>query len=120
MRALAGRPPAIAPCHTAMADYMDETVGFVPRTYPEPTYWPHDPEQRLETFRFRPVWSDLRDAFLASAEVAEQHPHRFAAMSRAGRERMSGYAGVSAASAALREALGLLPDTPAGALGWAS
>lgn len=120
MRALAGGRPAVAPSHTAMADYMDDAVGFVPRTYPEPTYWPHDPEQRLETFRYRPVWSDLRDAFLASAEVAGRDPERYAAMSRAARERMSGYASRSAATEALRGALALIPDEPPGALGWAS
>jgi glycosyltransferase involved in cell wall biosynthesis len=120
MRALAGGRPAIAPCHTAMADYMDDALGFVPRTFPEPTYWPHDPEQRLETFRYRPVWSDLRDAFLASAVVAERDAGRYAAMSRAARARLSAYAARPAATAALRAALDLLPDEPPGALGWAS
>jgi glycosyltransferase involved in cell wall biosynthesis len=119
MRALAGGRPAIAPRHTAMADYMDDSVGFVPRTFPEPTYWPHDPEQRLETFRYRPVWSDLRNAFLASAEAADRDPARYAAMARAARARMAAYASRSAAESALRSALDRLPDEPPGALGWA-
>lgn len=119
MRALAGGRPAIAPKHTAMADYLDEAVGFVPRSYPEPTFWPHDPEQRLETFRYRPVWSDLRDCFLASASAAEQRPEHYDALSRAARARMSSHASHSAAAAALRSALERLPDTPPGAPGWA-
>ena len=121
MRALAGGRPAIAPDHTAMADYMDDLVGFVPRSFPEPTYWPHDPEQRLETFRYRPVWSDLRDAYLASADVAENDPERYAAMSRAARARISSYASRAAAAEALRAALDLLdaPAARAGALDWA-
>jgi len=119
MRALAGGRPAVAPGHTAMADYMDDRVGFVPRTFPEPTYWPHDPDQRLETFRFRPVWSDLRDAFLASAEVADHQPGRYAAMAEAARARMSAYAGRPAAAAALRDALDRLPESPGGAFEWA-
>jgi glycosyltransferase involved in cell wall biosynthesis len=120
MRALAGGRPAIAPCHTALADYMDDSVGFVPRTFPEPTYWPHDPEQRMETFRYRPVWSDLRDTFLASASVATHDPSRYASLARAGRARMSTYAGQAAAVSALRSALDRLPAEPPGALGWAS
>ncbi len=120
MRALAGGRPAIAPAHTAMADYMDESVGFVPRTFPEPTYWPHDPEQRLETFRYRPVWADLRDAYLASAAAVEVDPSRYAALSRAARVRMNAYASVDAATSALRAALAQLPDEPPGAPGWGS
>jgi glycosyltransferase involved in cell wall biosynthesis len=120
MRSLAGGRPAIAPDHTAMADYMDDEVGFVPRSYPEPTYWPHDPDQRLETYRYRPVWSDLRDAFLDSARVAEHEPGRYASMACAARSRMAGYASREAAANALREALDQLPDGPIGAFGWAS
>jgi len=120
MRALAGGRPAIAPDHTAMGDYMDDLVGFVPRSFPEPTYWPHDPEQRLGTFRYRPVWSDLRDAFLASAGVAGNDPERYAAMSRAARARIASYASRDAAAEALRSALEWITDAPTGAVGWAS
>jgi glycosyltransferase involved in cell wall biosynthesis len=120
MRALAGGRPAIAPAHTAMADYMDDSVGFVPRTFPEPTFWPHDPEQRLETFRYRPLWTDLRDAYRASAAAVETDPARYAALSRAARARMSAYASVDSAESALRTAIDRLPDEPPGAPGWGS
>jgi glycosyltransferase involved in cell wall biosynthesis len=118
MRALAGGRPSIAPDHTAMADYMDASVGFVVRSDIEPACWPHDPEKRLETSRYRLVWTSLRDAFLESARVAERDPARFAAMAAAARERMAAHASRTAAAVALREALELLPDVPAGALGW--
>ncbi len=120
MRALAGGRPAIAPDHTAMADYMDDLVGFVPRSFPEPAYWPHDPEQRLETYRYRPVWADLRDAFLASAEVAERDPERYDEMSRAARARIASYASRETAAEALRAALDQIASARTGALGWAS
>ena len=70
-QSLAAGRPSIAPDHTAMADFMDDQVGFVPRTFPEPTYWPHDPEMKTETFWNRMVWSDLRDHLLASADLVE-------------------------------------------------
>ncbi|GAC1464111.1 MAG: hypothetical protein NVSMB9_02410 [Isosphaeraceae bacterium] len=118
MRALAGGRPAIAPGHTAMGDYMDDQIGFLPRAHPEPSYWPHDPELRLETFRYRPVWSDLRDAFLASASVADSNPEGYARMAAAAQARMAGYASQSATEAALRVALDQLSDVPLGAPGW--
>jgi len=120
MRALAGGRPAVAPDHTAMADYMDDAVGFVPRSFPEPAYWPHDPERRLETSRYRPLWADLRDALLASASVADHDPGRYAAMAQTARDRLASYADRHAAAVALREAVDLIPDAPAGALDWAS
>lgn len=116
MRALAGGRPAIAPNHTAMADYMDDHVGFVLRSHPEPTHWPHDPEKRLETSRRRLVWSDLRDAFLESAEVADHRPERYAALAAAARARLARHASRAAAEDALRAALELLPDGPTTAL----
>lgn len=105
MRALAAGRPAIAPNHTAMADYMDDGVGFVPRSHVEPTWWSHDPERRIETTRHRLVWSDLRDAFLASAEVADHAPHRYQTLAATARERMAALASQSAVGRALREAL---------------
>lgn len=119
MRALAGGRPAIAPNHTAMADYMDETIGFVPSSSLEPTSWPHDPEQRLETFRHRLSWSDLRDAFIESADVATRDPKRYAALAQAARVRLQNHASQDAAETALRAALESLAETPAGTLEWA-
>lgn len=110
MRALAGGRPAIAPGHTAMADYMSEALGFVLRSFPEPAFWPHDPELRLETFRERLVWSDLRDAFLESARVADLDRPRYDAMAAAARTRLGELASRTAAARALQEALALLPD----------
>ncbi len=109
MRSLAGGRPAIAPDHTAMADYIDDTVAFVPRSHPEPTHWPNDPEKRLETSRYRLVWSDLRDAFLASDRVASR-PEEHADLSRACRDRMREYASRDVASTALRAALEKVAD----------
>ncbi len=111
MRALAGGRPAIAPDHTAMADYIDDTVAFVPRSHPEPIHWPHDPERRLETSRYRLVWSDLRDAFLASAAAAA-HSTEYDERARASRARMTEYASRKAAIEALGAALEALAERP--------
>ncbi|MBX6312141.1 MAG: glycosyltransferase [Isosphaeraceae bacterium] len=109
-QALAAGRPGIAPDHTAMADYLDETVGFILRSHPEPAPWPHDPEQRLETTRYRLVWSDLFDHFLASAAVADSDPARYAALAEAARRRMLARASREVAVEALERALDLLPE----------
>jgi glycosyltransferase involved in cell wall biosynthesis len=119
-QALAGGRPGLAPEHTAMADYLDEGVGFVLRSHPEPTYWPHDPERRLETIRYRLVWQDLYDQFRASAEVADSDPGRYAALAAAARRRMAEVAGREVAAEALREALSRLPDVDVSSYSWAS
>jgi glycosyltransferase involved in cell wall biosynthesis len=118
LRALAGGRPAIAPRHTAMLDYFDGDIGYVVRSDPEPTHWPHDPEFRHETTWHRLVWSDLRDAFLASAEVAERDRAAYDAMSAAARRRMRDLVSVDAATEALRQALAQIDAPPVGALGW--
>ncbi len=110
MRALAGGRPAIAPDHTAMTDYVDSSVAFVPRSHPEPTCWPHDPEKRLDTSRYRLVWSDLCDHLRRSAEVAEREPAIYREMASAARRRMRSYADRDQVAEALRNALKLLDD----------
>jgi glycosyltransferase involved in cell wall biosynthesis len=109
-QALAGGRPGLAPAHTAMADYMDESVGFVVRSQPEPAPWPHDPERRLETYWHRLDWSSLRDQFLASARVAERDQARYHALAAAARQRMRAQASREVAARAFREALALLPE----------
>ncbi len=119
-QSLAAGRPSIAPDHTSMADFMDERVGFVLRTHPEPTYWPHDPEMKIETTWNRLVWSDLRDHLLESAAMAERDPDAYRAMAAVARERMAGYAGREVVAEALRDALAMLPRIETGRFAWAS
>jgi glycosyltransferase involved in cell wall biosynthesis len=119
-QSLAAGRPSIAPDHTAMADFMDDRIGFVIRTHPEPTYWPHDPEMRTETSWRRMVWSDLHDHLLAAAAMVEEAPEDYRAMAEAARSRMAGYASREMVADALREALGQLPRIETGRFSWAS
>jgi glycosyltransferase involved in cell wall biosynthesis len=119
-QALAGGRPAVAPAHTAMADYLDDAVGFVLRTHPEPTFWPHDPERRIETYWNRLVWQDLRERLADSAAILADDPGRYRAMAEAARRRMAAAASRPVAAAALRRALERLPERPLGAYSWAS
>lgn len=87
---LAAGRPGIAPCHTALTDYFGPEVGFVVPSQPEPTYWPHDPDQRLTTSWHRLVWQGLHDQLRASYEAATQARYRELALH--GREQMRDYA----------------------------
>ena len=119
-QALAGGRPSIAPDHTSMADFMDDRVGFVLRTNPEPTYWPHDPTLKTETYWNRLVWSDLRDRLLEAAEMADNAPDNYQAMAEVARARMAEYAGRDVVERALRDALAQLPRVETGRFAWAS
>lgn len=119
-QALASGRPALAPSHTSMADYLDDAVGFVLESHPEPTFWPHDPDHRHETTWHRLVWSALRDAFIQSAETAETDRNAYDALASAARRRMAGYASRDVVAEKLRQALHHLDDVPSGTDGWAA
>ena len=120
-QSLAAGRPSIAPDHTSMADFMDDQIGFIIRTNPEPTYWPHDPEMRTETYWNRMVWSDLRDHMIAAAELVEDDPARYREMAEAARARMAGYASRGMSSRRpCGEASARLPEVETGRFSWAS
>jgi glycosyltransferase involved in cell wall biosynthesis len=72
--------PVIAPCHTAMADYIDNSAAFVLETTPEHNVWPNDPRHLYMTMRERLKWDTLAAAFAESYRVAKEDPERYAAM----------------------------------------
>ncbi|TXH43835.1 MAG: glycosyltransferase [Actinobacteria bacterium] len=75
--------PAVAPDHTAMADYIDASSTFVVESCPIPTAWPNDPLRRVNTLYARIDWESLMQQFRASYEVATTDPARYEQMSRA-------------------------------------
>jgi glycosyltransferase involved in cell wall biosynthesis len=66
--------PAVAPKHTAMADYIDEDVAFVVSSASQLGAWPHDPRQMFRSEHRRIDWQSLRDALLESYRVAKETP----------------------------------------------
>jgi hypothetical protein len=75
--------PALAPCNTAMEDYVSEDCVFVVRSSHEPGVWPHDPRNVLRALRYRIDWSSLADQFTRSHAVATADPDRYRQMSSA-------------------------------------
>src|SRR5207253_6738460 len=73
--------PAVAPCTTAMIDYMDADNSFIIDSTEELTAWPHDPRKAFRTLRYITNWASLCSAYRASYEVAKLDGERYAHMS---------------------------------------
>jgi hypothetical protein len=94
--------PAIAVAHTAMEDYIDESVAFTVDFTQELSAWPQDPRTVFRCERHRIDWESLRDAFLESFRVARQAPEDHRMMGLRAMERMRELTAVDAVAERLR------------------
>ena len=85
MEFMAAGRPAIAPDHTAMADYVDASNSFVLTFSEEYNVWPHDERDLFRTMRYRLDWGSLHDAFQDSYRQFSADPAAYAAMARSAR-----------------------------------
>lgn len=83
--------PVIAPRHTAMEDYLDDSMGFILGCTQEHSVWPHDERRLYRALRYRPKWKSLEKAYRESYRVAKEEPQRYAEMSANARQRMQSY-----------------------------
>ncbi len=105
MEFMSAGKPAVAPDHSAMADYVNHDNSFVVRSSEEWTHWPHDPRLALRALRYRINWESLRDAFLQSYEVAVSQPDRYAHMSRCATQSLRAHCSRAVIRAGLSEFL---------------
>lgn len=86
--------PAIAPDHTAMADYVDGRIAFVLGSSDgEPTVWPHGDYTFNRTTRHRLDWHSLMLALRESYVMARSRPEDYVAMSNRAIAQMRDYCG---------------------------
>jgi glycosyltransferase involved in cell wall biosynthesis len=107
---LAAGRPGIAPRHTALAEYVDESLAFIVDSQPEPTFFSWDPSERNTTTWQRIDRKSLSAAIRASYNVAKHEPNRYQAMACAGRERMKRFASDEAVWPRLAAALDLVRE----------
>jgi 2-polyprenyl-3-methyl-5-hydroxy-6-metoxy-1,4-benzoquinol methylase/glycosyltransferase involved in cell wall biosynthesis len=81
----AGRP-AIAPNHTAMADYIDDENAMIVASSKEWCSWPPDPRGMLRCFQHRIDWSSLRNQYKRANEIVINEKDRYRKMSESARE----------------------------------
>lgn len=105
MEFLASGKPAIAPVHTAMADYVNKNLAFLLRTSLEPACWPHDPTGMLFTHKHRLDWQSLMEAFRHSYEVAQNRPEKYRGMSSAAYSQMRDFASIAQVASPLESFL---------------
>ncbi|WP_238156318.1 glycosyltransferase family 4 protein [Pseudomonas baetica] len=96
MEFMACGKPVIAPDHTAMQDYIDESVAFVVGSSVEVCTWPHDPRMLFRAQRYRPDWGSLKQAYENSYRMAKTQPQDYQRMSLAAAERMHDYCAMPA------------------------
>ena len=105
MEYLSSGKPAITPAHTAMADYVDDSVAFTVDAALENNVWPHDPREKFQTSCYRINWESLLNACNESYRVAREDPERYRQMSDNAIERMREYSSIDSVRDRLRDFL---------------
>jgi hypothetical protein len=103
--------PVIAPDHTAMEDYIDESVAFVVGSSEELTIWPQDTRIIYRTLRYRPDWGSLKNAYEHSYRMAKAQPQDYQRMSAAAVQRMHDYCSFAPVQKRMADFFGLAPNT---------
>ena len=91
MEFMAAGVPAIAPCHTAMLDYINPSNTFIVSSSAEPTCWPQDPRYVYRAQCQRINWEALRDAFIESENVFRRSRSSYLGMSVASIDSLEKY-----------------------------
>jgi glycosyltransferase involved in cell wall biosynthesis len=105
MEYMSAGKPAIAPAHTAMADYINPGNAFILKSDLEPTIWPHDPREAMRTRRHRIDFESLLTAYQESYDVAKHDQARYAMMSAAAHHDLQGHCSRAKILAALEDFL---------------
>jgi glycosyltransferase involved in cell wall biosynthesis len=102
----AGRP-AIAPAHTAMADYLDASCGLVVHADEQYCGWPHDTRMGMTTTRHPVSWSALKAAYEEGYRLVREAPARYDALGQAAANRMEAFCSDAIVAERLSAFLGL-------------
>ena len=108
----AGRP-AVAPRHSAMADYISPDNAFVIASHERPSFWPHDERQATRCLRHEISFADYVRRLRESYHVARHDEDCYAAMSAAANASLSAFCSDEATRSRLLTVLahaGIAPD----------
>lgn len=97
--------PAVAPSHSALADYIDEDIAFVVDSWADVTMWPHDPRIAYRTLRQQIDWTSLRQAYRSAFDCYQQQPETYQRMAKAASQRMQEHCSLSSARSRLQALL---------------
>jgi glycosyltransferase involved in cell wall biosynthesis len=114
MEFMSAGKPAIAPRHTAFADYVDDSAVFIVKATPELTVWPVDPAHRYSTMCQRIHWETLVAAFEQSYRLATEAAPQYSKMGSNAADAMRRYCSDEAVTARVRVALDQVLGTGSG------
>jgi glycosyltransferase involved in cell wall biosynthesis len=97
--------PAIAPNHSAMADYINADNAFVIDSAIEPAVWPDDPRLLYKTTRYRIDWESMYKGFTEGFEVVVSGDERYQNMSTAAVASLKNYCSLEQAVPRMRDFL---------------
>lgn len=80
MEYLSAGKPAIAPDHSGMSNYINESIAFIVASWPEATGWPQDPRFATRTCHRQISWASLRTAYLKAFSIKQKQPQIYARM----------------------------------------
>jgi len=83
--------PAIAPCHTSLADYVEKSSTLIVQSGVVPAIWPHDPRQLFRTLQYRIDCESLMNAYRQSYEIVKNKPDAYRGMAKAAMLKMKDY-----------------------------
>jgi glycosyltransferase involved in cell wall biosynthesis len=92
MEFMACRKPALSPCHTAMADYVDFSSTLIVDSSLEPCTWPHDSRTVFRAMRYRINWESLVNAYRQSYHIAKNQPDTYKQMAQAASAQIKKFA----------------------------
>jgi glycosyltransferase involved in cell wall biosynthesis len=103
MEGMSWGKPALAPQHTSMSEYVDQSTGFIINTSIEPCSWPHDRRAAVRAYRHRVNWHSVACAFSDSFNMLRTDPQRYETMSVQAIERQRAFCSQEAALKKLQE-----------------
>ena len=103
--------PAIAPCHSALADYINNDIAFIVNSWDDATTWPHDPRVAYRTLRKQIDWISLCQAYRNAFECFRSNQNQYQQMSYAAIQQMQNHCSLEIAETRLTQLLKNIKET---------
>ncbi len=93
--------PALAPRHTSLLDYLDDSNSIAIEATTEPCIWPHDERAVLRTLQYRVSWESTVAALRRSFSAYHEDPDSYRRMGAAAAGAMQRYCGIDGVTAGI-------------------
>ena len=94
--------PAVAPRHSALEDYIDETVAFVVDSWEDATTWPHDPRVAYRTLRHDINFESLCAAYRRAYDCKKNNLKLYQEMSHNATVKLKNHCSIAVAESRIK------------------